>query len=525
MHRDPGLAPSRGESALLPGASRSIWQAVGIALLLGLGVVIAVFYSAFTSAVATWNQSTAHQFSYLVIPVSMYFVWIRRQRLALSTPSPDLRMVWLAIPCGLVWLISHVAQIAIGEQFAAVGMVQILLLALLGREIYRVLLFPLMFLWLLVPFGDFLTEPLMELTSAMTVAGLTLFGIDAYAQGTVLIAAGSPYLIVEECAALDFIIGNLVISLVYANLMFSNTAKRWLYALAAVPVAILANGFRTTTVVLITHVSDGQIGLAHDHAAYGWFVFLLAVAAQMWAGWRYHDPDATPAVARSVGVHKLSLQRVALTWVVAVVAISAAPGYAAFAVAGEVPVSNSLCWPELPIDGYTVVPDPAWQPRFAQAHGNLHALLESDFGALDLHIAYFWRQQQGAELINAQNRVYDGDRWNFLARTADELIVDGKRISVNRVSLRGPNFETRSVFYWYWVDGAFTDSAIHAKLLQIKAAVLFGEQRAAMIGLSIERGVAGQREREAVQSVLDRAPFVVRTLQKVRTTADGKSYC
>ncbi|MDH3715598.1 MAG: exosortase/archaeosortase family protein, partial [Gammaproteobacteria bacterium] len=266
MHRDPAQVTSRGASIRKYGDSRAIWQAVSIALLAGLGIVVAVFYSAFASAVAIWNQSTAHQFSYLVIPVSLFFVWLRRHRLVHMVPAPDMRMVWLALPCGLVWLTSHVAQIDIGVQFAAVGMLQIPLLTLLGRNIYRVLLFPCMFLWLLVPFGDSLIRPLMELTSLMTVAGLTLLGLGAYAEGTVLIAEGVRYLIVEECAALDFIIGNLVISLVYANLMYTGATKRWLYSLAAVPVAILANAFRTTSIVLVTHASDGQIGLAYDHA-------------------------------------------------------------------------------------------------------------------------------------------------------------------------------------------------------------------------------------------------------------------
>jgi exosortase len=321
MYREPALAPSEGVP--LPG-SRAIWQAVSVALLAGMGIVIAVFYSAFASAVAIWNQSSAHQFSYLVIPISLYFIWLRRHRLAHMVPAPDARAVWLALPCGLLWLASHVAQIDIGVQFAAVGMLQIVFLALLGRDIYRVLLFPFAFLWLLVPFGDSLTVSLMELTSAMTVGGLTLLGLDAHAEGTVLIAEGMRYLIVEECAALDFIIGNLVVSLVYANLMYTGLKKRWLYSLAAVPVAILANVFRTTSIVFITHASDWQIGLAYDHATYGWFVFLFAVAGQMGAGWRYRDRDADPPPVEAAIVGRLSLQRVLLIWIVVFVLARAA---------------------------------------------------------------------------------------------------------------------------------------------------------------------------------------------------------
>jgi exosortase len=465
----------------VPGDNRAIWQAVSIALLAGLGIVIAVFYLAFASAVAIWNQSAAHLFSYLVIPVSVYFVWLRRRQLARLVPAPDMRMIWLALPCGLVWLTSHVAQIDIGVQFAAVGMLQILLLTLLGRDIYRVLLFPFTFLWLLVPFGDSLIVPLMELTSMMTVAGLTLLGLTAHAEGTMLIAEGRRYLIVEECGALDFILGNLVISLVYANLMYANKGKRWVYALSSVPVAILANGFRTTTIVFITHVSDGRIGLAHDHTTYGWFVFLFAVAGQMWVGWRYVDSHDKPLAAPTLEPDCTSPKKVVLAWFAAVCAIVAAPAYATLAATNEASSGGSLCWPALPIEGYTTVKHSAWRPVFANAQSNFHALVDSE--------------------------------------------VDGQKIAVIRESLRGPQYETRAVFYWYWVDGTLTGSALQAKLLQIKAALLFGDKRSAMIALSVDESISRPRAHEAAQSVLDRAPFVIRTLRGVRTTNDAERGC
>jgi EpsI family protein len=105
------------------------------------------------------------------------------------------------------------------------------------------------------------------------------------------------------------------------------------------------------------------------------------------------------------------------------------------------------------------------------------------------------------------------------------LTVDGEDVVVNRESLRGSRFETRTVFYWYWVDGTLTGSELQAKLLQIKAVLLFGDKRAAMIALSTDETVTGRRAREAAQSVLDRGAFVVRTLQGVRTTNAGESAC
>jgi EpsI family protein len=43
----------------------------------------------------------------------------------------------------------------------------------------------------------------------------------------------------------------------------------------------------------------------------------------------------------------------------------------------------------------------------------------------------------------------------------------------------------RIVIWWYWVNGEITDSAIRAKLLQLAARLLGGNQRAAAVGVSV----------------------------------------
>ncbi len=524
MHDARTVGRSRRASARA-GYNRGGWAAAGVALLAGVLLVLAVFFPAFASAVRVWNQSAAHQFSYLVIPVSLYFVWLRRTQLAQLEPVADLRAVWLVIPCGVLWLVSDVAQITIGAQLAAVGMVQILALALLGGRVYRVLLFPFMFLWLLVPFGDSLLVPLMKLTSAMTVAGLTLAGLEAHADGTVLIAEARRYLVVEECAALDFIIGNLVVSLVYANLMFARWQKRCLYVLASVPVALVANAFRTTSIVVVTHLSDGQIALAYDHAAYGWFVFLLALTSQMWAGWPFRDTMQTPPVDHARAGTGASTRKLVMTWCAVAAGIVAAPGYALVTEANDTPSAGPLCWPAPLIDSDARSPRADWWPLYPGAYDHFEVHTGGELRAVTLHIAYYWRQRRGRELISSVNRVYDGRHWTFTARDEDTLTVDGRPVAVNRERLLGQGYARRSVFYWYWVGDVFTRSPLVAKLLQVKGELLSGEKRAAMIALSVEESGSPAFARGAAQAFLDQAPFGVGTLQRVRKPIDAEDSC
>src|SRR3954471_11470444 len=69
------------------------------ALLLGL-----IFNQEVAVAVQTWNDSTAYNHCYLVIPIALYLLWDRKEELAGIAPVPMPAAILLAVPVGIVWM-------------------------------------------------------------------------------------------------------------------------------------------------------------------------------------------------------------------------------------------------------------------------------------------------------------------------------------------------------------------------------------------------------------------------------------
>src|SRR5690348_10596711 len=91
-------APSSRTATAVPYAVLPI--CVG-AVLLGL-----IFNQEVVAAVQTWNDSTAYNHCYLIIPIALYLLWDRKQELAAIAPAPMPVAVLLAIPVGVVWLVA-----------------------------------------------------------------------------------------------------------------------------------------------------------------------------------------------------------------------------------------------------------------------------------------------------------------------------------------------------------------------------------------------------------------------------------
>jgi len=531
MDAGPPSTLTGGVGTTAGGDRRRTWRVALAAVLAGSAAVGALYADGFASLGAVWSSTVAYRFLFLVPALSVWFLWQRWPEVRGLRPAPAPLGLAYALPFACLWLFAQATQLAIGAQVAAVGMLQAVFLTVLGWPVCRKLLFPLLLLWLMVPVGDLLVPALIELTTGLTIAGLRLTGMPAVADGNLLVAGGARYSIIQECSGLDFLLGNLLVSLVFANLIYRRTGRKALYVLASLAVAVLANNLRTTSVILVT---AGGIDLAANHEAYGWFLFLLAMLGQMAIGARYREVPAAHEALPEPGLlpaHVPTGVTPLVTAALGIVVLAAlAPAYARIALAPEAgPVPVLLCPPPalLPARDPPAVADD-WRPVFPVAGGRVHGVLAVAGRPVDVFVAYYWRQGPESELIAGNNRLHDGAHWRYMSSGATTADVAGTPLRVATERLAGPSGQRRLVWYWYWVNGRFSSRPWVAKLLQARALLPGGERRAALIAFSTEEsGSSGDAVAAAhgtLQTALELQPAIAAMLKEAaRGDAPGRA--
>src|SRR3546814_10976120 len=85
-------------------------------------------------------------------------------------------------------------------------MLQGAVVTLLGPAVARGLLFPLIYAVFLVPFGESLEGPLQDVTVAMIMPLLHLFGVPAAVDGVLITIPNGYFEVAEACSGATFVI-------------------------------------------------------------------------------------------------------------------------------------------------------------------------------------------------------------------------------------------------------------------------------------------------------------------------------
>ena len=265
------------------------------ALPAGIGVLLlgTLFHHEVLAAIQTWNASTAYNHCFLVIPIALYLLWDRRFDLAGIPPRPMPAAVLLGLPLALVWLLAERLGIMEGRQLVAISFVELLLLAVLGRRLWWAMAGPLLYLYFLVPFGEFLTPSLQDFTTGFIRHGLDLLGIAAYIDGYTIEIPQGTFFVAEACAGLRFLIASIAFGCLYALLMYRSPARRALFVLVSVIVPIIANGFRGLGIVYLGYLLNSAQAAAADHIIYGWLFFSAVILVLILLGLPFRE-DNTP---------------------------------------------------------------------------------------------------------------------------------------------------------------------------------------------------------------------------------------
>ena len=436
------------------------WPVIG-ALAIGIALISAMFLREIQAAIEVWTASTAYSHCYLVLPMTLYLLWERRDVISCRRAEPELRFVWAAIPLTLFWLMAERLGIMEARQLAVVAGIELLFLTVLGRRLYWHISGPLLFLFFLVPFGAFLTPGLQQFTADFSIIGLNLLGIPNFSDGFTIETPAGVFFVAEACAGLRFLIASIAFGVFYSLLSYVSPTRRALFIAASIIVPIIANGFRALGIVVLGQVLGSAEAAAADHLIYGW-VFFSVVMLLLIAGGHVFREVFPIAVDESASVSMASMR--SPVWGVALVVLMLGLGPA---VAGV--IDARLAAPTLPTIATVVAPagcssvnegsgGPSTQKSFT---------ITCDGMQFEVNVMAFAARSTASAMISERRRVTQEVGAENAAISAVRM-PDGAG-SWTVVQTTDPN---RVTAYAGWVDGAPIQSGMAGRIAQARDSVL-----------------------------------------------------
>ena len=182
--------------------------------------LLSVYHATAMSMVAIWARSETFAHGFLILPVSLWLIYIRWDEIATVRPQPNFLLSVLLLPVGLVWLMAAVVDVQVLQQLALVAMVIVGAWSVLGLRLGRMLAFPLFFLFFAVPMGEGLIAPMMEYTATSTVWLIELTGVPVYREGLHFTLPSGRWSVVEACSGVRYIIASVTVGTLYAYLTY-----------------------------------------------------------------------------------------------------------------------------------------------------------------------------------------------------------------------------------------------------------------------------------------------------------------
>lgn len=462
----------------------AVWRTHLCALAIVTGALLLMFRRDLGDLVHIWWTSTTFGHCLFIVPVVAWLVWQRREALAQLTPqgwAPGLAMVAAG---GLAWLVGDAASVALARHVGLVTMLNGAVVSQLGPAVTRGLLFPLLYLYFAVPFGDGLEPPLQDVTVSMVMPMLHLVAIPATVDGVLIHAGRYWFEVAEACSGAKFVLAMLAYGALVANLCFRSWRRRALFMLVSLVVPVLANAVRAFGTIYAANLTSVERATGFDHIVYGWVFFGVVMALVMAAGWRWFDraPDdpAFDPADLSTRARPLALvPAAALTLAIAL----AFPAWSAAVAARGSALPTALDLP--PVAGWDRAPldrNAIWSPHYPAADHFLLGRYANGQTRVDVAIAVFARQREGAELIAfGTGALREGDRW---IRVADEApIAGGSAMRIVTQARDGQTVE-RVIATWYRVGDTVAARGRTVKMATLAAHLGGGDPTAVALHAS-----------------------------------------
>lgn len=257
--------------------SKSNIISIRLCILLVLWAI--VFIPVYSRLVDAWLSHGDNSHGILVPFISMFFIWQNRDRLKLVRLSSSNWGAVILVASMSVYLLG----LASGTEVISRAMIVFSLIGLLwfnlGKEVVRLLAFPLLFLLFMIPVPvavqSALAFPLQLFATKISFLFTRALSIPVHQEGNMLFFAEAQLEVAEACSGIRSIAAFTVLSVVFAYLLDKGWGRRIVLLLSAIPLALFTNIVRITGTGILAHYYGAGFASGFLHEFSGIAVFAL----------------------------------------------------------------------------------------------------------------------------------------------------------------------------------------------------------------------------------------------------------
>ena len=261
-------------------SSSSAWQRWLPALVLLL-LVVAIYWGVIIKLVGDWYTNPDFSHGFLVPVFSAYLIWTKREALRGTPVKQSWAGVWLVFASIVMLFLGIYGAELFLSRISLVMLLAGLVWTMAGRRFLRELRFPLLVLLLAIPFPavvyNQITFPLQILASKLASAALPIFGVPVMRDGNIIQLPSMQLEVAEACSGIRSLMSLFTAAIFYGYFLEPSVKRRVILALAALPIAVVANGVRILGTGLAVQYWDPDKALGFFHEFSGWLIFVFSL--------------------------------------------------------------------------------------------------------------------------------------------------------------------------------------------------------------------------------------------------------
>lgn len=247
-------------------------------------IAIAILFAYLPSFLWMWDRWFAKDSYYshgVLVPfVSSYLIWLKRKELASISPQSSPWGMWLIVSGVLLHVVSSILRVYFSSLFSLLLVIVGVILCLYGKKVLRVVLFPVLFLFFMMPLPliavVYISFKMKLFAAEISRVVLQNMGFMAVREGSIIRMPHAAVIVDDVCSGLRSLISLIALSSVFAYWMKGSTAKKLCVVFSAVPIAIATNVCRIVFLSFVGEVWGPQYVPGFIHDLSGFLVFALA---------------------------------------------------------------------------------------------------------------------------------------------------------------------------------------------------------------------------------------------------------